>query len=111
MSKKIKIDKWWAKQVMACYRCGCPISRNLPESHKRRATIDHILEISLGGKDSPKNWAACCFECNQNKGKILTKPKMIRWRLKYGSAEDFMCIVNNPSSKVKREIKKVFRRK
>jgi hypothetical protein len=35
-------------------------------------TIDHVIPQALGGKDTPDNLVACCFDCNL--GKASTNP-------------------------------------
>jgi 5-methylcytosine-specific restriction endonuclease McrA len=49
-----------------CKYCGKRLNRYT-------ATIDHVIPLSKGGKDSKKNRVLACYECNQEKGdKILT---------------------------------------
>jgi 5-methylcytosine-specific restriction endonuclease McrA len=50
-----------------CTYCNRRVSRNVPESHPIFATVDHIIPVSAGGYDGPRNWAVCCNKCNQAK--------------------------------------------
>lgn len=50
---------------MNCGYCGEQTSRNLPDDHPLRATVEHIVPISRGGTNKPKNMMLACFKCNQ----------------------------------------------
>ena len=47
---------------MKCYYC---------EKDFEWLTTDHIVPVSLGGANIPKNKVAACFRCNQLKGPLL----------------------------------------
>jgi 5-methylcytosine-specific restriction endonuclease McrA len=58
-----------------CQYCG---------KRTKHLTIDHVIPISMGGKDTWENCVACCSECNTRKGDrspdmvcmtLLTRPK------------------------------------
>ena len=45
-----------------CFYCGCELN----ESNR---TIDHFIPLSRGGANIKENLVACCFGCNNKKGK------------------------------------------
>lgn len=47
-------------QGWRCYYCGCDICG--------RATLDHLIPKSRGGKIRDDNFVAACWPCNQSKG-------------------------------------------
>lgn len=71
----------------ACQYCGA----NLDEDEDQ--TLDHVIPVSKGGKDTWDNLVLCCRECNTFKGsrsmedvgfklsKIPTKPEISGFRL------------------------------
>ncbi|MEM9054831.1 MAG: HNH endonuclease [Pseudomonadota bacterium] len=64
----------WEKQSGLCALCGEPMLRNRFEAphariwDKQRATLDHILPRSKGGKDAPENLQLTHAHCNKIKG-------------------------------------------
>lgn len=54
-----------------CELCGQRLSLE-------NMTLDHIIPISMGGKDDMNNLQASCFACNQFKGNILPDDFMDR---------------------------------
>jgi 5-methylcytosine-specific restriction endonuclease McrA len=53
-----------------CYICG----KEFTEGH---LTLDHVIPLSRGGKNSWENLATCCRQCNWNKGdKLLHELKL-----------------------------------
>jgi 5-methylcytosine-specific restriction endonuclease McrA len=61
-----------------CYLCG-------KEFNDRHLSIDHIIPVSRGGKNTWENMITCCVECNRNKGDQLLselgiKPKFLAKR-------------------------------
>ncbi len=55
-----------------CQYCG--------KQERKRLTIDHVIPVSRGGKDTWENTVACCPECNLKKGKRL--PSEVGMKLK-----------------------------
>lgn len=54
-----------------CCYCGTPMSFSLAEDHvyiPLRATIEHVVPLSLGGAHSMENAALACWQCNVRKG-------------------------------------------
>ena len=51
----------------ACQLCGRRINRRLRHPHRLSKTIDHIVPLSKGGFDCPKNVQAAHFGCNSGK--------------------------------------------
>ncbi len=72
LRKKIK-----SEEGLNCYYCGMTdlITKGHedPEIPKnRKATIDHIVPLSLGGEYlDQNNWHVACQECNEKKGNKL----------------------------------------
>ena len=46
----------------------CKESMTLKKGDPHFATVDHIIPLSLGGEDSPKNKQLACYSCNTKKG-------------------------------------------
>lgn len=55
-----------AKHRGLCALCGEQVS--LREGDDRYATIDHVLPMSKGGRDTPDNYQLACLRCNLAKG-------------------------------------------
>jgi len=81
MSRPFKVradetfEHLWQKQSGRCALCGGVMYRNRYEApHARvwakdRATIDHIIPISKGGRDGISNLKLDHARCNKIKGK------------------------------------------
>ncbi len=54
-----------AAQDGACFYCGRTMTLSIGN---RRATIDHRVPLSRGGRHDPDNLVAACYRCNQWKG-------------------------------------------
>jgi 5-methylcytosine-specific restriction endonuclease McrA len=60
---------FWAKWGRrGCHYCGRSISRNVFWDADNRATIDHVVPLSLGGRDAQTNLVGACRPCNLKKG-------------------------------------------
>lgn len=57
-------------RVLRCFYCGSRLSR-------RNTTIDHLIPLSKGGSDKPRNKVDCCLDCNRDKGCLMPE----EWRL------------------------------
>ena len=55
-------DNW------TCHLCGKRIPQDVPTTHPKAATRDHITPRSHKGKDDPTNLAAAHRECNEKRG-------------------------------------------
>lgn len=65
------------------HRCAmCGIHTNLIKHSKQRATVEHVLTRSRGGRNHPDDCVMTCSRCNGNrKEKVLPEEEMIlRWR-------------------------------
>lgn len=51
-----------------CKLCGQKINRRLRGPHPMAASIDHIVPLALGGRDTPDNVQAAHLSCNTRKG-------------------------------------------
>lgn len=53
-------------QKQKCASCGGKISF-MPKNHKKKATVDHIMPLKLGGRNDKKNLQILCLSCNCSK--------------------------------------------
>ena len=74
--KAVKIKTVYERDSGICYICGCKCDFNDWKPSKNRAwsaedtypTIDHVLPIAKGGKDTLDNVRLACWKCNVTKG-------------------------------------------
>lgn len=94
--RKAHGDAWWLAEKLLRkiqlrtllserqnHRCAmCGIVTNLVKNSKQRATIEHVLTRSRGGRDHPDDCAMTCYRCNQKRReKVLPEEAMIlQWR-------------------------------
>jgi 5-methylcytosine-specific restriction endonuclease McrA len=67
--RKVEVRRKWREhhtrlQRGKCFYCGVPMGENGPDSE---ATLDHIVPLGQGGRDSFKNTVAACDKCNREK--------------------------------------------
>ena len=55
----------WRRQNRLCCHCGHPMMR-------RAVTTEHIIPVSLGGRDVEDNIAAACNPCNQRRSNSMS---------------------------------------
>lgn len=60
-----------------CAWCGAICETDLPDTHPRRATRDHIVPRARGGSTS-KNLALACYRCNQQRHASTGPPPAAR---------------------------------
>ena len=71
--KRALIRDWFGHYGRGCPLCDRemllrnPFRSGKPRMHERRATIDHIDAIGLGGRDDYANLQVVCYRCNQEK--------------------------------------------
>lgn len=54
-----------------CFYCKRMVKvKHVKQDDPLRATLDHLVPRSQGGKDSRKNLVLACYQCNQAKGRI-----------------------------------------
>jgi hypothetical protein len=58
-------DRW------TCGLCGRPVDESVPRSQRTGATIDHVVPVSLGGTDEPRNVRLAHRTCNSARGASL----------------------------------------
>ncbi len=51
-----------------CGICGKRVGRSYASPHPRSASLDHIEQLSLGGKHAPENVQLAHLDCNVRKG-------------------------------------------
>jgi len=54
---------------LECIYCGCSLTTE-------DATVEHVVPLSLGGKDRLENMALACVECNNGFGNTLPALKI-----------------------------------
>lgn len=65
-----------------CALCGEPIDTSLRFPHPRSLSVDHIVPVSLGGREyAHSNVRATHLECNRKRGNTLqrTNPTSRAW--------------------------------
>lgn len=53
-----------------CHWCGHEVEDDAPLGHPRKATIDHLVEVSRGQADplDTSLWVIACWRCNSKRG-------------------------------------------
>ena len=58
-----------------CHLCGEPVCMDVPPTHKRYGTIDHVIPVAAGGQHNIENARPAHRSCNSSKGaKVEEKP-------------------------------------
>lgn len=57
-----------------CAYCRHPLLFEAPPKHPRKATVDHIVPITQGGKNTKANVVPACWQCNSRKGESYIAP-------------------------------------
>lgn len=69
------------EQKWRCHYCGTLLRK---KPHKTEAhllaTIDHVIPISVGGKNCRTNVVAACIRCNQEKGSMAADAYRAIWK-------------------------------
>lgn len=67
----------WIRDKWKCRYCGVLVIESGPNiPHK--ATVDHILPVSKGGKNNRENLVTACCKCNSHKGNQIEPRPYIR---------------------------------
>ena len=72
-----RLSDLWTRQAGLCALCDKPMLRNRFEAPhgkvwaKQRATLDHIVPVSKGGRDDLDNLQLAHARCNKIKGNAL----------------------------------------
>jgi hypothetical protein len=61
------IERWG----MTCYLCGRSIEHGANSMHPLALTIDHVMPVSAGGRDTEDNLRPAHRACNEDKGERL----------------------------------------
>lgn len=64
-----------------CQSCWKRVRDNVPLLHPSRSTIDHIVPLSLGGKECASNVHTLCWPCNHAKGARIGRNDQLRLAL------------------------------
>ena len=72
-SGRIAHDVLLETQQFKCYYCGREIARaraanKIKDRHVVASTIDHVIPLYIGGKNTMENFVAACRVCNVKKG-------------------------------------------
>lgn len=67
-----------------CCYCGILLFPSDNNNYPRTKTLEHIIPLSRGGTNNPKNLRNCCNECNQEKGNLILKSYIQLLNLKLG---------------------------
>lgn len=70
----IKHHEVFERDNWICNICGGLINKYLGKDAWMRATLDHVLPLSLGGTHTWDNVAAAHWKCNMEKGNSLITP-------------------------------------
>jgi 5-methylcytosine-specific restriction endonuclease McrA len=72
LRRRKKLGKEFRKKHKGkCFYCKRMVKvKHVQRNDPLRATLDHVVPRSHGGKDSRKNLVLACFQCNQAKGRI-----------------------------------------
>jgi 5-methylcytosine-specific restriction endonuclease McrA len=62
-----------AQNKPPCHLCGAEINYQAHHLDPNSFTIDHIIPLSRGGKDTLENCAPCCRSCNRAKGDSMPR--------------------------------------
>ena len=66
---KVRLSRWnlYVRDMGTCQYCGKLLDR-------RRATRDHVIPVSKGGRSTWNNLVLCCRDCNERKGSSIWTP-------------------------------------
>lgn len=65
-----------------CHYCGHEVA-GWAEDRGLHPTVDHMIPLKRGGRNTSANKVLACYRCNQEKG-ALTATDYIAWRQQYG---------------------------
>jgi 5-methylcytosine-specific restriction protein A len=82
-ARELRKSDWWDRRLAEgiCYYCRSPVTRE-------KATMDHVVPISRGGKTSRGNVVLACKTCNTKK-QDLTAVEWVQY-LEAQRSQDFM---------------------
>jgi hypothetical protein len=83
MSRMITIDELYLRDSGICGICGKHVMR-------KQANRDHIIPVSLGGKNASSNLQLTHIECNNKKGNGYTRTE---WLLLLSEKHDKQCVL------------------
>jgi len=66
-----RLERVGRRSGWICWICGEPTSRELPCDDPRRASVDHVIPLALGGTSTAKNLRLAHAECNTRRGATL----------------------------------------
>lgn len=58
-------DQW------TCWLCEQRVDQDLPDDHPRRASLDHVIPVALGGTGTDDNLRLAHAACNTHRGATL----------------------------------------
>ena len=94
--------------------CWCGMHMTELQGREHSATIEHVVPISVGGKDDPENYAVACNKCNRRRGntpadEFLKQPACNKVRVNYTELRQYGLNVsgNTRPCKVARSVEKM----
>jgi len=66
-------ERFWGEQAGLCCYCRAPMIRPDGTRDEKTATWEHIHPRSMGGSNAVANLALACRECNEGRGKSLSR--------------------------------------
>jgi len=72
----------WEEQNGCCWWCGKEIDLYLDPNHPLAATIDHLIPVSVGGKDVLSNLVVAHRVCNEARGNRMPPASALKVRMR-----------------------------
>jgi 5-methylcytosine-specific restriction endonuclease McrA len=72
-------ERVYKRDGYRCRWCKREVREDVPHNHRQRATLDHLIPTSKGGKDMMENLVTACHACNNEKGDMM--PDVFEWYL------------------------------
>lgn len=68
-SRKYATKLFWDtyEGQMVCVYCKNFVSRHMVDGDPLKATVDHVISLTIGGESKYDNLVLSCFHCNQKR--------------------------------------------
>lgn len=77
--RRAMVDRLAERDGWTCSSCRCPLAHDDTDS-ARKASVDHIQPVSLGGTNDETNLRLTCIPCNMRRGSRELYPLTDRQR-------------------------------